>query len=226
MTTDVTIVVATYNRPEYLLVELHSLLASAAMVPSVSTRIVVVDDASETMAAKAIAKRLGVDYIRHPENRGVGPTLATGFEAVDSPLYALWGDDDYFLPRFLPLHLAKIAEGLDVVAGSYLRTDADLRPRGQPVILPVTTFADLMRGDVRCNDGALVRRDSIGEIRFRPENKHLMMMTFWLAMAAGGRTFGVVEEPTWLYRRHDSNLSNRPERKEVAKRRAIAAEYR
>jgi glycosyltransferase involved in cell wall biosynthesis len=53
----VTIVVATHNRPTMLAVMLNSILASAATVSN-PVRIVVVDDASETMEAQAIAKRL------------------------------------------------------------------------------------------------------------------------------------------------------------------------
>lgn len=224
MTADVTIVLATYNRPAYLREELESLRVSIARVPSVDVRVVVVDDASKSMAAREIARDFGADYIRHPRNLGTARTLLTGFEAVDSPIYALWGDDDFFLPRFIELHLAKLAEGFDVVAGSYYRTDAALRKR-QRVVLPVTTVEDLMQGDVRCNDGAFVRRDSLGEIAFRPERELTMMMTFWLAMAHGGRRFGVVEEPTWLYRRHRHNLSDRPGRKDEKWRREAIADY-
>lgn len=205
--TDVTVVIATYNRPAFLEVELHSLLASAAMVPEVDTRIIVVDDASETMDAKYVCKQLDVDYSRNPENVGVAQTLVNGFERVDSTYYALWGDDDYFLPRWLPLHLAKIAEGWDVVAGSYWTTDAELKlVRETP--LPPATLGALKRGQVSCNDGSLVRREALGDITFRPERERAMMMTFWQAMVMAGRTFTSIYEPTWLYRRHDGNLSN------------------
>jgi glycosyltransferase involved in cell wall biosynthesis len=219
----VTIVVATHNRPAMLEVMLNSIQASAALVPN-KVRILVVDDASETMDAYDITKRLGCDYIRNPENLGVAGTLAAGFAEVDSPYYALWGDDDAFLPNWFPLHLAKIAEGYDVVAGSFWRTDANLKPV-QRHILPVATFADLRRGDVRCNDGSLVRRDSLGDITFRPERERAMMMTFWLAMAAAGKKFAVVKEPTWLYRRHATILSNQRSAHDNELRREALAAY-
>jgi glycosyltransferase involved in cell wall biosynthesis len=219
----VTIVVATHNRPTMLAVMLNSILASAATVSN-PVRIVVVDDASETMEAQAIAKRLRLDYLRLPENRGVAGALAAGFAEVDSPYYALWGDDDAFLVNWFPLHLAKIEEGLDVVAGSYWRSDARLRPVRKHV-LPVATLADLRNGDVRCNDGALVRRDALGDITLRPERERAMMMTFWLAMASAGKRFGVVSEPTWLYRRHSTNLSNQRSAHDNELRREAMAEY-
>ncbi len=208
--TDVTIIVGTYNRPEMLEVELHSILASAATVKpkGIETRIVVVDDSSPTLSAKAVAKKLGVDYVRLPENRGIAEVLHAGFQQVDTPYYALWGDDDYFLPRWFALHLAKIAEGFDVVAGSYWWADADLKP-GKQETLPPATFAQLRKGKVACNDGSLVRRDAIGDVTWRPHLETAMMMGFWVDMAAKGASFAAIEEPTWLYRRHDNNLSAR-----------------
>jgi GT2 family glycosyltransferase len=224
MTADVTIVVATHNRPTYLEVMLGSILASAAKVKE-QTRILVVDDASETMDACDIAKRLGCDYLRNPQNLGVAGTLAAGFAQVDSPFYAFWGDDDFLLPNWFPLHVKKMAEGWDVVAGSYWRTDANLNRKKRAVILPPATFEDLRQGRVTCNDGSLVRRDSLGDITFRPERERAMMMTFWLAMAAAGKRFGVIEEPTWLYRRHATNLSNQRSAHDNALRRDAIAEY-
>lgn len=220
--TAVTIVIATYNRPVYLEVMLNSVLASAANVRN-RVRVLVVDDASTIEGAQAVAKGLGTDYLRLPENRGVAGALSAGFDQVDTELYALWGDDDAFLPNWFKKHLSKIAEGYDVVAGSFWRTDANLNRKKRAVILPVATFEDLKRGDVRVNDGALVRTESA--VKFRPERERAMMMTFWLAMAAKGCKFGVVTEPTWLYRRHATNLSNKRSVHDNELRREAMAEY-
>src|SRR6185503_16715286 len=220
---DVTIVVATYNRPQYLPVMLESIRVSAATVPN-RVRIIVVDDASDTEAAKDIAHKMEADYIRLPENQGVAGALSAGFDKVDTELYALWGDDDAFLPNWFPLHLAEIGKGYDVVAGSYWHTDSALNPK-QKVVLPVATFANLKRGIVQCNDGSLVRRSAVGDLKLRPERKRAVMMTFWLAMAAKGVKFGVVKQPTWLYRRHDGNLSNGRSDYDNELRRQAIAEY-
>lgn len=221
----VTIVIATYNRPAYLDVMLGSVLAAAAKVPD-PVRVLVVDDCSTDVRPQYVAKEHGVDYLRLEENRGVAGALAAGFSQVDTPYYALWGDDDYFLPNWFRLHLAKITEGYDVVAGSYWRTDAELNRKKSAVTLPVATFEALRQGQVSVNDGALVRRDAIGDIEFRPERERAMMMTFWLAMAAKGAKFGVISEPTWLYRRHDTNLSNQRSDHDNALRREAMQEYR
>lgn len=220
---DVTLVIATHNRPEMLRVELESMLAAAERVQE-DVRLLVVDDASEGMQAKHIADEYGAAYLRNDVNLGVGGTLARGFAEVDSPFYSFWGDDDFMLPHWFELHLAKMAEGYDVVGGSYLMADAELRPTAE-VILPVATFEDLKRGDVKVVDSALVRRSSLGPIRYRPERERAMMMTFWLAMAAADKKFAVIPEPTFLYRRHAGNMSNRRTPHDNQLRREAIAEY-
>ena len=222
--TDVTFVCVTHNRPEMLRVQLHSMLASAAMVPSLDVRFVVVDDASDTMDAKAIAKKVGADYLRLHQNVGVAAALYKGFCEVDSPFYALWGDDDYQLPRWLLLHWAKMQEGFDVVAGSYWWAAAALKPV-RIVDCPAATLRELRKGNVFCNDGALVRRESVDPAWWKPERERAMVMTFWLAMASAGRKFAVVKEPTWLYRRHAGNLSNHRSDHDNRLRAEALAEY-
>jgi glycosyltransferase involved in cell wall biosynthesis len=224
--TDVTIVVATHDRPEMLEVELHSILASAATVKprGIETRVIVVDDASATMAARDIAARLEVDYVRRPTNGGVAQTLVTGFDLVDSPYYSLWGDDDYMLPRWFALHLDAIEQGYDVVAASYWKTDAALRPMKQVTLQPVR-LADLRAGQVWANDQSLVRRSALEGIRWRPERERAMLMTMWLALASAGRKFTSLDEPTWLYRRHATNLSNQLTEHDMSLRLEAMAEY-
>jgi hypothetical protein len=125
------------------------------------------------------------------------------------------------LPRWFPLHLAKIAEGYDVVAGSFWKTDADLKLT-QLKVLPAARMYDLLEERVTINDGALVRRDAA--IEFHPERERATMLTFWLGMLAQGRKFTSIDEPTWLYRRHAGNLSNqRSEHDNEFRREAIAA---
>lgn len=221
--TDVTIVIATYNRPAMLDIMVESVLASAERVSN-PVRVLIVDDASDGMEARKVARKRGADYIRLPQNLGVGGALAAGFEAVDSTYYALWGDDDFLLPHWFQTHLSKIAEGWDVVAGSYYMADADLTPV-RKVVLPPATFNALKRGRVQCNDGSLVRRDALGEVTFRPERERAMMMTFWLAMAAQGARFTSIPQPTWLYRRHRTNLSNQLTKHDLSLRHAAMAEY-
>lgn len=228
MKTDVTIIVATHNRPEMLEVELHSILAAAAVVKprGISNRILVVDDCSDTAAARDIAASCGADYLRLPENRGVAGALAAGLEQTDSPYHAFWGDDDYMLPRWHQVHLERMAQGFDVVSSSYWDVNWELTPI-RTRILPVATLRDLLNGTVTANDGSLIRHSAMDGITLRPERERAMVMTLWLALAAAGRKFTTINEPTWLYRRHLGQLSARSRRTEhdMDLRRAAIAEY-
>ena len=204
MRPDVTVIVATYDRPDMLGTELHSILAAAGTVRE-RVQVLVVDDASPTMAAWALCKRLDVDYIRRDVNGGVAATLATGFEASDSRYTTFWGDDDYMLPTWFAYHLEAIQRA-DVVSGSYWFADADLNPTSRWE-LPVGTLADLLEDRVTVNDGALCRREVIERVGLRPERGRAMMLTLWLALARAGVRFATVSEPTWYYRRHAGNMS-------------------
>lgn len=223
--TDVTIVVAAYDRPAMLEVELHSILAAAERVRE-SVRILVVDDATPHEGVRKVADRVGVDYLRRDENGGVAVALVTGFEQVDSPYYALWGDDDFFLPNWFETHLARMAEGHDVVSGSYWFTDAELVPT-KLAILPPVTLADLLANSVAANDGSLVRRSALDGIGWRPDLGRAMMLSRWLSLASAGKSFSTITEPTWLYRRHKGQLSARftHDEKFMALRRQAIAEY-
>lgn len=227
--TDVTIVVATYDRPAMLEVELHSILASEATVRArgYAARIIVVDDCSPTHAARHVVDRVGagVEYLRLPDNRGVAGALLAGFERVESRYYALWGDDDFMLPRWFALHLAAIEKGHDVVSGSYWLADAELLPT-RPVVLPPATLADLMANRVTANDGSLVRRSALDGISWKPERGRAMVMSMWLALASAGKAFTSIDEPSWLYRRHAGNISRGRDATFQAQRQAAIAEHR
>ena len=227
MKPDVSIIVATYDRPAMLETELHSILAAAATVRE-RVQVLVVDDASPTMAAWAICKRLGVDYLRRPENGGVAMTLADGFRESRGAMTSFWGDDDFMLPIWFERHLEAIREA-DVVSSSYWFADAELQPTSRWT-LPVGRLEDLLEDRVTVNDGALCRREVIEAVGLRPERERAMMLTLWLALAKAGVRFATVDEPTWLYRRHAGNMSGRlplrPDEHFVALRREAIAEAR
>ena len=90
-------------------------------------RILVVDDGSADGTADA-ARTAGVDLIVHPENRGKGAALATGFAwAVDNDLEWVYtmDSDGQHLPQEMPAFLAAARAGdFDVVVGNRMRDTA------------------------------------------------------------------------------------------------------
>ncbi|MES2156113.1 MAG: hypothetical protein V4510_13345, partial [bacterium] len=86
-------------------------------------------------------------------------------------------------------------------------------------------FADLMRGQCNAVDVALMRRSALPS--WRPERERAMLMTMWLALTSAGASIATLRQPTWLYRRHDSQLSHRaPSSHDMAFRLDAIAEYK
>jgi len=82
-------------------------------------RVIVVDDGSHDRTAE-VAELAGAEVIRHPENRGKGAALKTGFSAVDGAKVIITIDTDgQHDPAEIPKVAAPILAGeADVVNGS------------------------------------------------------------------------------------------------------------
>lgn len=230
MTTDVTIVVPTRERPEYLAVALCSILGSAAeaVLHGASTRVLVVDDASPTDSTRKLAASLGVDYHRievHDGRNNPASAIATGVGLVDSTFYSVFGDDDVMLPRFINAHLAALAEGYDVCSTAFQRTDADLRPTRE-VILPEANIGDLLAGKITINDGAMTRTELIRDMIWDPGLEQAIFYPIWLDLLYRKARFTRLAEPTFLYRRHPENVSDHLGNHDAAVRQSIQERYR
>ena len=226
----VTVIVATHDRPEWLAVSLQSILASAAMgaIKGILTRVLVVDDASTTEATKATCDRLGVDYLRNPVHDGrTTPSTARvlGIANVDTPYFAFFDDDDFMLPRFIPLHVAALEAGHDVCSTAFWLTNQDLEIRRKVVPMPAT-MGDLLAGFVAINDQSLVRTGIAQDVTWDAGLENVMMYAAWMEMMDRGRSFHLITEPTFLYRRHHGNTSDRLGSRDLALRRALRGRYR
>ena len=174
---NVTFVVTTYQRPEWL----RQCLAS---IPS-EAKVVVVDDELE-----------GLGFAR---------ARLQGLGQVQTEWYAFLDDDDVLLPNWLAEHEA-LAMDADVVAGSYLETDAELRPL-RTLILRTPTIRDFEAHTCPVNDGALVRRSVLERITWHPELGTAFMFSLWHDLLVSGARFAATSHPTWLHRLHGSNMS-------------------
>lgn len=225
----VTIIVATYERAEWLAIALRSIQLSAqfASVRGISTRIIVVDDGSPSSATREVSTALGVDYVRNEDNDGRNDPSAArlmGLAAVESPYYAFFDDDDVMLPRWIAVHTDAITKGFDVAYSAYWMADADLRPQRRIVPFRVR-LGDMLANHNPVNDHCLVTTDVAREV-WNAGLEKAMMFGGWLELVYRGARFVRITEPTYLYRRHDRNMSDEVDPRFVELRRRLVEEYR
>jgi glycosyltransferase involved in cell wall biosynthesis len=228
--TDVTVVIPTRERPDYLRATLHSILASAAeaAVHSVTTRILVVDDASPTDSTSRLATELGVDYHRIPVHDGrnnPASAIAKGVSLVESRFYSVFGDDDIMLPRFIGAHVSALDAGYDVCTTAFVRTDADLRPVRE-VTLPEAELGDLLAGRITVNDGAMTRTELVHDLSWDPDLEQVIFYPIWLELLFRGARFTRLLEPLFLYRRHGDNVSDQLDERDAELRTRVREHYR
>lgn len=208
--TDTTIILTTHDRPQWFEQARASAVAQGC-------RLIVVDDASEPEYANA--------DIRFPARVGFARARVAAVAHVDTPFVAFLDDDDVLCDDWLARSLEVMAEGYDVVAASYVDTDAELR-RLRTHSLPVPTMRDLMAGYNPVNDFALIRRSVLEGVTWHPERESALMFSLWLDLLAKGARFAVVPD-RWLWQRrlHGRNMSISLGAKDAAWRAEAIAEH-
>lgn len=122
----VSVVIATYERPELLLRCLDAVLAQT--LPAADFEIVVVDDGSsratrERMIAELASRRRTrraptLRFLWLPDNRGPAAARNCGILAARGGVVAFTDDDTVPLPNWLECGLDAIRQGADAVAGA------------------------------------------------------------------------------------------------------------
>jgi glycosyltransferase involved in cell wall biosynthesis len=80
--------------------------------------LLVVDDGSRDRTAQIAGSIDGVRLIRHPQNKGYGAALKTGFSAAESDLIGFLDADGTYPPEYFPRLCSLALNGSDLVIGS------------------------------------------------------------------------------------------------------------
>lgn len=114
----VSVIVPTYNRPEWLRETLQSVLAQTYP----NFEIIVVNDAGPdvTHIIDALNEEGRIRLITHERNKGLGAARNTGVRAANGKYIAYLDDDDIFLPN----HLATLVSHLEATGSKVAYTDA------------------------------------------------------------------------------------------------------
>ncbi|MEA4908377.1 MAG: glycosyltransferase family 2 protein [Chloroflexi bacterium] len=92
--------------------------------------LLVVDDGSRDRTAAIVESMPGATLIRHPQNKGYGAALKTGFAAARGELIGFLDADGTYPPEYFPQLCAEALNGTDLVIGS--------RMAGQDSKMPLT----------------------------------------------------------------------------------------
>jgi glycosyltransferase involved in cell wall biosynthesis len=133
----VAVVVPAYN-------EERAVAAAVESVPEFVDRIIVVDDAStDATSARASDADSTALVVRHPENRGVGAAIVTGYRAAlddRCDVIAVMAGDGQMDPADLPALLDPIADD----AADYVKGNRFLHPEVWTAMPPARIFGNLV----------------------------------------------------------------------------------
>lgn len=218
--TTVTVVIPTYNRPEFV----REAIASVQRQTVQDVEIIVVDDFSTEPVAAALAASpatRAITVIRHSENRGPGEGRRTGVAAAKSPFIAFLDDDDVTEPQWLETALGVLAN--DASIGMFccdgLLVDQHGRPapthdtfngaqariHGYRLATGARSLADVFLCPT-IGIGFVVRQEVFARVNY-PAGRWLEDYRFQLEVAGSGFTVHYEHQALAHYRMHATNAS-------------------
>jgi len=189
----VSVVIAAYNRPDYLKAALDSALKQTYE----NTEIIVVDDCSETDLAGVVeACPSKVRYARQSGNGGPSPTRNRGVALASGEYVAFLDDDDQWLPNKLERQVAAMDEHVACLCGfTFLERD-------QPHVHAITQVTGdfLRRGNIFCGaSGFMGRKDVLLACPFDDRLSSGEEWDVYVRLSQRG-AIAYVPEPLFLYR--------------------------
>jgi glycosyltransferase involved in cell wall biosynthesis len=167
-----------------------------------NSEIIVVDDGSQDQTA-FVLERLARVYpilrvVRHPENRGYGAALRSGFDAARCPWIFMMDADNQFDPSELSL-LVDRAAGADIVTGyrKHRRDPLNRRLNAWAFFTLVRFFFGHLVRDVNCAF-KLIRRDLLARMDLHADGALINAEVIVLARQLHAR---IVEVPVHHYAR-------------------------
>jgi glycosyltransferase involved in cell wall biosynthesis len=228
--TDITVVVTTADRPDWLERSLRSVLATIR-ADGVEATVLVVDDSRDPGPAREVAASQGADYAINPTHASTtNPSSARifGLSRVETPLFAFFDDDDVMLAGHLGLMKGHVDHGADLCAtGYFVGRDRDGGlARGRRVIPRQGRLGDLLAGWNSINDGSMMRTEAALKLRWDPELANVMMYSVFVQALVEGWRVDRTAQPTFIYRQSTNSQSRSLDEDDDQVRLAMLSHYR
>ena len=181
-----TIIVPTYRRPEWLV----NCLAALAQERPAHTRVIVIDDGSppEMQIPATVARYVPFVSIISTENRGEANAVNLGISSAETPYVMILSDDDVIEGTWPARALAELESGAAILAyPNWSIIDEDGKVLEEHLLVDCTL--DRLVGDHWClpGPGSIFRRDAAMAVGGR--NSSLRFVSdydFWLRLSARG----------------------------------------
>jgi glycosyltransferase involved in cell wall biosynthesis len=210
----VTVIIPTFNRKEYLLEAVKSVLDQTYK----NLEIIIVDDGS-TDGSKEAIKNLNNDKISYIWQKNSGlPSVArnTGIKQSKGDYIAFLDSDDLWVQEKLEFQIQLLLDNPKLLGISSNMLNFSFKENSKPYVqFDYTmnfcpTFFSLLKGNVVANSSVVIRKDVINHIGLLDENKLIRGVEdydYWLRILAfRDRSILVIANPLIKYRIHDENI--------------------
>ena len=188
----VSIIVVTYNRPDWLTKCLVSVKAQLAQ----NFEVVVVNDAGENV--EEVVKNSGIErikYIAHDINKGLGAARNTGIENATAKYICFLDDDDVLYVNYTQMLVAILEQGnLDIVYCDAVRDAYEKKEDGSYYIvgktIPYSIDPDLdllLVQNITPVNAVMFSREIMGEDRVDEDIRVYEDWDFWIRLFQKGK---------------------------------------
>lgn len=197
MSLNISVVITTYNRPDFLLEAIGG-LKSQLRLPY---EIIIIDDNSSRSYENAMPaiNAIGAKYLKQDVSCGANRARNLGVEYSQGDVIAFLDDDDVWLPEYLDTLFALYESGADAVVSGFKQLGKE-----EIVVVnndDVVTKRSLLRGNTYCGmSGFSAKRALLLQSTFDESLNNGQDWDMYVRLFQKGVDFRNVNKPVFLYR--------------------------
>lgn len=191
------VVITTYNRPDFLKEALLGIRAQSYQ-PS---EIIIIDDNSSSSYSEVLPliREMSANYIRQPKSCGANRARNIGVSIATGDVVAFLDDDDIWLPDYLQSHFDLYVDGAKALVSGFKQ----LGNESVEVVNPdlAITKTSLQRGNTYCGmSGFSASKDILKEHPFDEELNNGQDWDMYVRLFQLNIDFRNIPNPIFLYR--------------------------